>query len=74
MYISGFVAGFLVMSIVTAVWTVVLAVRFGLWQEREENNAANRPTKIIIEDCHGNRRVAYEAETIDMRSGEAAVP
>ena len=76
MYVAGIITGVMFTALAFLVLLGVIAVRVDdlLWRERAEKIAANRPAKVIIEDWHGNRRVAYEAKTIDMRGGEAAVP
>jgi hypothetical protein len=72
MYVAGIITGVMFTSLAFFFLLGVIAARFNeiLWREREERNSANRPTKIIIEDWHGNRRVAYEVDTLDLASGE----
>jgi NADH:ubiquinone oxidoreductase subunit 3 (subunit A) len=76
MYWYGIFTGAFFMFIAAAILIIVIMVRFGnlLQRERAEKIKEARPVKVIIEDCHGNRSIAYEAETIDMRGGEAAAP
>jgi CRISPR/Cas system-associated protein Csm6 len=76
MYIAGIITGVMFTSLVFLVLLGVIAVRVDdlLWRERAKKITTNRPTKVIIEDRYGNRRIAYEAETIDMRSCETTVP
>jgi hypothetical protein len=74
MYVSGLITGSFATFLIASAFIIVIMVRFDdlLWRERAKKIADSRPIKIIIEDCHGNRRVAFEAETTDMRGGEAA--
>ena len=72
MYVSGFITGSLAMFLAAAGWTLVLLARFDdlLWRERAQKIAAERPRKVIIEDWQGNRRIAYEADTISLTDYE----
>jgi hypothetical protein len=78
MYVNGFITGSIVMFLLAAIWTCVWMDRYYviLWRERQKKIDAERerPVKVIYEDRYGNRSVAYEVETIDMRGGEAAAP